>query len=83
MAYYLKLFSRPLEGDGVEPLWQFLHVRPDEDVRSALQAKKILWLADEAGEVIVDLAIVRYLARLGYKIIVALKDGAVWSGEME
>ena len=79
VADYLKLFSRPLEGDGVETLWQFLHVRQDEDVRSAHQAKKILWLADEAGEVIVDLAIVRYLARLGYKIIVALKESPLFT----
>ncbi|MBW1897105.1 MAG: hypothetical protein JRI47_08600, partial [Deltaproteobacteria bacterium] len=34
VADYLKLFSRHLEGDSVERLWQFLHVRPDEDVRS-------------------------------------------------
>ena len=71
---YLKLLSRPLTGDGVEPLWQFLRVQRKEGASGVPQSKKILWLADEAGEVIVDLAIIRYLAGLGHKIIIAFKD---------
>jgi len=55
-------------------LWQFLRVQREEGASGVPQSKKILWLADEAGEVIVDLAIIRYLAGLGHKIIVAFKD---------
>jgi uncharacterized protein with ATP-grasp and redox domains len=76
---FLRLFSRPLHGDGVEPLWQFLQVQKDEDLLGVRQPKKILWLADEAGEVIVDLAIIRYLAQLGHKVIVAFKDAPLYT----
>ena len=76
---YLRLFSRRLTGDGVEPLWQFLRVRRKEGAPGMPQPKKILWLADEAGMVIVDLAIIRYLAQLGHKIIVAFKDGPLFT----
>jgi hypothetical protein len=75
---YLGLFSRPLTGDGVEPLWEFLRVQRD-DASGVPQHKKILWLADEAGEVIVDLAIIRHLAQLGHKVIVGFKDGPLFT----
>jgi uncharacterized protein with ATP-grasp and redox domains len=76
---YPKLFSSPLTGDGVEPLWQFLRVHREEGASGVPRSKKILWLANEAGEVIVDLAIIRYLAQLGHKIIVAFKDGPLFT----
>jgi hypothetical protein len=76
---YLRLFSRPLAGDGVEPLWQFLRVHREECASCAPRFKKILWLADEAGEVIVDLVIIRYLAQLGHKIIVVFKEGPLFT----
>jgi hypothetical protein len=77
MEDYLKLFGRPFSGDGVEVLWKFLRVQR-EGASGIPHSKKILWLADEAGEVIVDLAIVRYLAQLGHKIIMAFKDGPLF-----
>ncbi len=76
---YLRLFSRPLRGDGVEPLWQFLQVHKEEGPSGTRQPKKILWLSDEAGEVVVDLAIIRYLAQLGHKVIIAFKDGPLFT----
>jgi uncharacterized protein with ATP-grasp and redox domains len=76
---YLRFFRRPLTGDGVEPLWQFLRVQREEGASGVPQSKKILWLADEAGEVMVDLAIIRYLAQLGHKIIVSFKDGPLFT----
>ena len=75
----LRLFGRRLTGDGVESLWQFLRVRREEGAPSVPQTKKILWLADEAGMVIVDLAIIRYLAQLGHKIIVAFKESPLFT----
>ena len=76
---YLRFFSRPITGDGIEPLWQFLEVRKESEASGGTQPKKILWLANEAGEVMVDLAIIRYLARLGHKIIIAFKDGPLFT----
>jgi uncharacterized protein with ATP-grasp and redox domains len=65
-----KLFSRQMIGNGVKPLLNFLGIEGKCD-----QTKKILWLADESGEIIVDLAIIKYLAKLGHKVIIAFKDG--------
>ena len=76
---YLRLLSRPLTGDGVEPLWQFLGVHREKGASGAPQSKMILWLADEAGEVIVDLAIIRYLAGLGHKIIIVFKRSPLFT----
>ena len=76
---YLRLFNVPLTGDGVEPLWKFLGVQGDSDAPGAPQSKKILWLVDEAGEAVVDLATIRYLTQLGHKIIVAFKDGPLFT----
>ena len=65
------LFSRKLTGNGVEPLLEFLGI---SDTGQPRQKKMILWLANEAGEVIVDLAIIRYLTKLGHKIVIAFKE---------
>ncbi len=76
---YLRLFARPITGKGIEPLWRFLEVRQDSGASRDTRPKKILWLANEAGEVMVDLAIIRYLARLGHKIIIAFKEGPLFT----
>jgi len=76
---YLRLFNRRFTGDGIEPLWQLLGVHGEEGTSHVPQSKKILWLADETGGVMVDLVIIRYLAQLGHKIIVAFKDGPLFT----
>ena len=78
---YLRLFKRPLTGNGVDHLFQFMRIKP-RDARpeaGVARSKKILWLANEAGEVMVDLAIVQYLAKLGHKIIVAFKEAPLFT----
>jgi uncharacterized protein with ATP-grasp and redox domains len=65
-----KLFNRQMIGNGVQPLLNFFGIEGKND-----QTKKILWLADESGEIIVDLAIIKYLMKLGHKVIIAFKDG--------
>ena len=72
---YLRLFNKPITGGGDKKLWQFLEVRKDQDGTEDGGPKKILWLANEAGEIMVDLAIIQYLARLGHKIVIAFKEG--------
>jgi uncharacterized protein with ATP-grasp and redox domains len=72
---FLRFFSRPIKGNSVDQLWQFLAVHRGSDGSSEARPKKILWLANEAGEIMVDLVIIRYLARLGHKIIIAFKEG--------
>lgn len=77
---YLRLFSKPMTGNGIEQLWHFLEVSKGGNASGGVQPKKILWLANEAGEIVVDLAIIRYLARLGHKIVIAFKDGPLFTG---
>jgi hypothetical protein len=77
---YIRLFKRPVTGDGAQALFDFLGIRGKESSEHpGLVPKKILWLGDESGEIMVDLVIIRLLARLGHKIIVGLKEGAVYT----
>ena len=77
---FFRLFKRPVTGDGAQALFDFLGIRGKESSEHpGLVPKKILWLADEAGEFVVDLAIINYLAKLGHKIIIAFKDGPLFS----
>ena len=76
---YLQLFNRQLTGNGVEPLLRFLGISGKDKSPKAAQKKKILWVANEAGEFIVDLAIIRYLAKQGHKIIIAFKEGPLFT----
>ncbi|MFZ0242050.1 MAG: ARMT1-like domain-containing protein [Desulfobacterales bacterium] len=76
---YQDLFRHPIDGNGLEPLLAFLaitgnHVPSNED-----KGRKILWLADEAGEIMVDLAIIRYLVKRGHKIILTVKEGPLFT----
>jgi hypothetical protein len=41
--------------------------------------KRILWLADESGEIIADMAVIRFLVRLGHNVIIAVKEGPLFS----
>ena len=76
---YLKLFRRSITGNGVEPLFRFLGVSGQNRFSGTERAKKILWLADEAGEVMIDFAIIRYLTKMGHKIIIAFKEGPLYT----
>ena len=72
---YLSIFKRRFSGNGLEPLLHFLGIQENK----GSGPKRILWLADEVGEVIVDFTIIRYLAKLGHKIIIAFKEGPLFT----
>jgi uncharacterized protein with ATP-grasp and redox domains len=76
---YLKIFHKPLKGNGVNPLFQFLGMREVSGIQTDVGKKRILWLADEAGEVMVDFAIIKYLTKLGHKIIIVFKEGPLFT----
>jgi len=59
-----KIFKSPILGDGLLPLLALIKKRK----------QKILWLANESGEVILDLAIAKFLAELGHVVILAVKE---------
>jgi uncharacterized protein with ATP-grasp and redox domains len=74
---FQKIFKKDLTGNGVKPLIDFLGLNDASEVES--RRKRILWLANEAGEVMIDFAIIKYLTKLGHKVIIAFKDGPLFT----
>jgi len=77
-ADFRKLLRHPMYGNGVEPLMEFLEINAGKEPASRT-GKKILWLADESGEVVLDLAIIQYLNQLGHRVILVFKDGPLYT----
>jgi hypothetical protein len=70
-----RIINRPLSGNGVEILLGLLQ-RPQEAPGTCTEPpKKILWLCNEAGEIVLDLKIIRFLLGWGHKVIMVVKDG--------
>ena len=70
-----RILHRPFSGNGVETLLKVLQ-RPQEAPGTSMESpKKILWLCDEAGEIVLDLKIIRFLLGWGHKVILVVKDG--------
>ncbi|MBU2630504.1 MAG: hypothetical protein KKE61_17975, partial [Proteobacteria bacterium] len=59
-----KIFKTPIKGNGFFHLLELMKAKK----------QKILWLADESGEVVVDLLIAKFLAELGHAVIFAVKE---------
>ena len=77
---YFRILKRPVTGDGAQALFDFLGIRGKESTENpGLVPKKILWMGDESGGIMVDLVIIRLLARLGHKIILCFKEGPVYT----
>jgi uncharacterized protein with ATP-grasp and redox domains len=73
-ANYRHALRRPLTGNGVEKLLEWLQ-RPQETPGVSSRApKRILWLANDAGEMVIDLKIIRFLIGWGHKVILVVKD---------
>ncbi|MBU2487980.1 MAG: hypothetical protein KKA60_01185 [Proteobacteria bacterium] len=73
---FARAASRPVAGDGLARMLDLLV--PDQPEAPA-QPLKILWLPDEAGEAILDLHVIRFLARLGHRVMVAFKEGPLFT----
>lgn len=74
---FLEIFKRNFTGNGVELLFDSLCVRENGKAQKA--RRKILWLMDEAGEAMVDIAIIKTLVKLGHRIIVVFKEGPLFT----
>ncbi|WP_300463064.1 ARMT1-like domain-containing protein [Desulfobacula sp.] len=59
-----EIFKTPIKGNGLPQLLELMKA----------QSQKILWLADESGEVVADLKIAKFLADLGHIVIFAVKE---------
>ncbi len=73
------LCRQPPTGNGVEAFFNFVGVRPDGKAPLPREPRKILWLMDEAGEVVMDIAVIRHLTGLGHKVIVVFKGGPMFT----
>jgi len=58
------LFNTKISGQGLVPFLDLIH-KPKS---------KFLWLLDEAGDAVVDIAIAKFLAELGHVVILAVKE---------
>lgn len=63
------IFRRFLSGD-VDVFFKSLGIRGEDRGYQ----KKILWLGDEAGEILFDLKAISLLVRMGHKVVLSLKD---------
>lgn len=73
-ADFLKLVEQSIEGDGMHSLLDFLGFGSRSHPK-----RKILWLADEAGETLMDLMVIRFLVTHGHKVIIAVKEGPLYT----
>ncbi len=71
---FLRIFERSVTGDAMPELLDYLGFG-----KSPAKPRKIFWLADESGEVIMDLALIRFLITRGHKVIVAFKSGPLFT----
>jgi len=76
---FISLFERSITGNGVDKLFDFTGVSCTNSNRWCSRSKKILWLADESGEIIFDIRIIRFLVTLGHKVIVVFKEGPLYT----
>jgi uncharacterized protein with ATP-grasp and redox domains len=75
---FLDIFNRPITGSGAADFFQLFDTKCQEGICQTT-AKRFLWIADEAGELMVDLGIISYLADRGHKIILAFKGGPMFT----
>ncbi len=73
-ADFLDMFRQPFAGRDNAALLDFLGF-----ARSPLRKRRLLWLADESGETVFDLAVIRFLISHGHKVIVAFKGGPLYT----
>lgn len=71
---FLGIFNQKIIGDGLRRLMEFIGFG-----QSPLERRKLLWLADEAGQVVMDMAVIRFLVSHGHKVIVVFKGGPLYT----
>jgi len=64
LAEIKKIFNTPMKGNGLDQLLEI--VKADKT--------KILWLLDEPGELMVDIALAKFMAMIGHTIIFSVKE---------
>lgn len=70
-------FNEPVSGDGWTPLEGFL-LTPREDLLGYWVPRNILYLGNRAGEIVFDLAVIKFLIRLGHTVVLSVKNAAFY-----
>jgi len=65
-----RVLDQPLDSEGWHWLCGWL-----KDVLSGKRRPYVLWIGGRSGEIVVDLAIIRLLMKMGIKVILAVKHG--------
>jgi len=69
-----RVLAQSLDSDGWQWLCGWL-----KDVLSGKRRPYVLWIGGRSGEIVVDLAIIRLLMKMGIKVILAVKHGFFYS----
>lgn len=72
---YLRIFNNKITGNGRSQLLRCLGFGKD----TGFTRQKILWMMDEAGQTVMDLAVIQFLVAQGHKVIIAVKDGPLYT----
>ncbi|MBF0477299.1 MAG: DUF89 family protein, partial [Deltaproteobacteria bacterium] len=73
------LFDIPAKGRGLEMLSKYLVQHSKKKAGGATIPLKILYLANESGEIIFDLAVMNHLTSMGHIVAMALKKGPTFT----
>ncbi len=71
---FIKIFQTPVSGKGFDPLLEFLGFKGGSNRR-----KRILWIADEAGQFVLDIALIKILVSWGHKVLIAIKQSPLFT----
>ncbi|MFH1138731.1 MAG: ARMT1-like domain-containing protein [Pseudomonadota bacterium] len=72
-----RIFEQPISGGGWEQLETFL-LTPRDDLAGHWKPRRILYLADKAGQIVFDLAVIKMLISLGHKVLLTVKNAAYY-----
>lgn len=76
-AEWQHIFNQPLAGGGWEALENFL-LTPAKGLAGHWVKRRILYLANQAGEIVFDLAAIHVLVSLGHTVILAVKAASFY-----
>lgn len=77
MDEWNEIFDIPLADDGWGALEDFI-LTPDKELTGHYIPRKILYISNRAGEIVFDLAVIKFLVRLGHTVILSVKNAAFY-----
>ncbi len=66
---FIKIFNTRITGQGLKEFLKLV----------SKKKQRILWLSNEAGEIIADLALIQYLTKMGHSVVISVKESPYFS----